>query len=75
MEEVSLHSYMIQWPSLVKIVFPTEASRVIQGEDVKKCIVFEEKDSSAENQRTADFFVAYVGELELRKKGKVRSKV
>lgn len=70
MEEVSLISFLKRVPLLKQAVFPTDAERYVLAERVLDVLTYENKDASEENKTTAEYFVSYIKEIELRTVGK-----
>ena len=70
MNEVSLHSFLTRFPSLVTMIFPTESERLIHGADIKAAITYEEKDSNDDNKKTALWFDDYIDDLETHSEGR-----
>lgn len=69
MEEGSLITFLRRSPSLMKVVFPREADKVILAEEVKELMTFEDRRDSEQNERTAQFYEFYIDELEAGVKG------
>ena len=69
MDEVSLTTFLRTNPSLIKVVFPREAERVILADEVKELINFEDRSENEQNGRTAEFYESYIDELEVGIKG------
>jgi hypothetical protein len=69
MEAVSLSTFLKRVPLLKQIVFPTDEERNILAASVLDILTYEDKDGNEDNERTADYFVRYVKEIELRKDG------
>lgn len=69
MEEVSLTTFLRRSPSLIKVVFPREAEKVILAEEVKELLSFENRRDNEQNRRTAEFYESYIDELEVGMKG------
>ena len=70
MEEVSLHAFLKKCPAAVSVVFPVESERQITAKDVKESLVFDGKEESQANEKTAVYFLAYIDEMDLREDGK-----
>ena len=71
MDEVSLCRFLIKCPILTTLVFPCENERTMLASEVLQSIKFEDKDESDANHKTADFFCAYIKEIEACREGKV----
>ena len=69
MDEVSLTTFLRTIPSLIKVVFPREAERVILADEVKELMTFEDRSENEQNGRTAEFYESYIDELEVGIKG------
>lgn len=69
MEEVSLISFLKRVPLLINALFPADNERHILAATVLNVMSFEDKETCTENKRTADFFVSYIKEIELRARG------
>ncbi|CAB4003282.1 Hypothetical predicted protein, partial [Paramuricea clavata] len=67
MEEVSLISFLKRVPLFKNTVFPMDAERYVLAERVLDVLMYEDKDVCEENKTTAEFFVSYIKEVELRK--------
>lgn len=71
MDEISLGRFLIKCPLLTTLVFPYENERTVLASEVLQSIEFEDKEDSDANRKTADFFCAYIKDIETRKEGKV----
>ena len=69
MDEVSLTTFLRRTPSLIKVVFPREAERVILADEVKELMTDEDRGENEQNGRTAEFYESYIDELEVGIKG------
>ena len=63
MEEVKLYTILKKFPSLVQVVFPTDAERVLSGKEIKEAFEFEAA-LNKEQERTLGFFKSYIDEIE-----------
>lgn len=73
MDAVSLTTFLKHNHNLTAIVFPTEAERYVNAGEVIPQVIFEGRDSSENTKRTADFFIAYMNEMDSRTDGKQNS--
>ena len=53
----------------MKVIFPHESDKVILAEEVRELMTFEDRSSSEQNERTAQFYEFYIDELEAGVKG------
>ena len=70
MEQISLISFLKRVPLFKQTVFPMDAERYVLAEKVLDILTYENKDACEENKTTAEFFVRYIKEVELRTVGK-----
>ena len=69
MNAVSLQHYLTRLPSLSAVIFPRDEERVINVEDFKHSIDFDDEVSSSENVAAAGFFMQYIDDIASRKEG------
>lgn len=72
---MSLCRFLIKCPLLTALVFPFENERIVSASDVIQCMQFEDKDERDANRKTADFFCAYVKDMEARNEGTVQESI
>ena len=70
MDGVSLTTFLKQNHILTAMVFPSEAARYVPASDVIPQVNFEGRDSSENTNRTAEFFLKYINEMDQRTDGK-----
>jgi hypothetical protein len=72
MDVVSLTTFLKQNHILTAVVFPLEAARYVPASDVIPQVNFEGRDSNenTNTNRTADFFLKYINEMDQRTAGK-----
>ena len=75
MDVVSPTTFLKQNHVLTAIVFPMEAARYVPASDVIPQVNFEVRDSSENANRTADFFLKYLNEMDQRTAGKQKTMV
>ena len=69
MNDISLHTFLLSFPSVRSLVFPKEDERHIAGTEMKDQMVFEGLEECEDNERVAGFFSQYIHEIESRKEG------
>jgi hypothetical protein len=67
MEELKLVTYMSKWPVLDTLIFLRDHERLLNGDEFKDKIVFEDMN---ENQAVTQFLFRYVDMIEQRHEGK-----
>ena len=66
MEEMKLVTYLSKWPVLANVVFPRDNERILDRNEFKDKIDFEERD---ENEHATQFLFQYIDMIEQRQQG------